>query len=585
MLGRVQNDRRGPPVTADLSSDPLTLRLSRGDAIFGERLLPIADGPVPIRGATHAALALRETGSTVLVVTIPSVSTRAAIDAADHLDRLAEMGEQGLADLAGRGIPEIRRDYQSFFDRDPPTLNRDDSLILVVDRDPSADTWDTLAAELGDRFLGAYRISGEGAIQVRDPKRSGLAGVIRMPWVAWLGVVGFFVGGALALYGLTRGDDPSSDQQAPIARASASLGTVASGSPVGATLSRWVGQQKFVRMSTGHLVFLYPEPGQLTIVRDQRDLGRAWRSPQAIEGIETETLSVAIDGRDRIHLVYSNDEGTTYLRLIERDSSWVTDAELDLDPEGTGAVVDIEWDLSNEVAHVTWTRATDDGEQPIWGVIDGAEAPTLVTSEPLADPGDATALSTIAAGSGGRVVAGYRKPASPEGWFTRDVEESGGTFSLGEEEVLRDSDDVIGAASLEVDDEGIAHLVLRNDATFDLTYYRGRPGAGWTNGTLVMDGSKTDHVEHPTLSIDEGSSLMYLYIQTNAFLEDSTEVRMVVRDPATGWSGPFAITDRAEIPGGAVYPTTMGVIDGQPLVAWSTLGGGPSINIARVVAP
>ena len=573
-------------MTAETSADPLTTRLSRGEPILGERLLPVAGGPVPIRGAVRGILALREDGGTVLVVTIPTATSRAAIDAADHLDRLAEVGEQGLAGLTGRGIEEIRHAYETAFDRDPPEMNRGQKLVMLVERDPSVDAWDTIETELGDRLLGIYRIAEDAAMPVRDPKRTGLAGVVRMPWLVWLGIVGFFVGAALAFYGLTQGDGTEGGPQPPsLAPASASLGVVATGTPVGATLSRWIGQQKLVRMSTGHLIFVYPEPDHLTLVRDQRDLGRAWRSPQSIEGIETESVSVAIDDRDRLHVVYSNDDGATYLRLVERDSRWTVDAELLLDATGSGSVVDLAWDPENDVGHVLWTRREAGEEQPVWGVVDDASTPSLVLSEPLADAGEATALATVASGVNGRVVLGYRKPASPDGWFTRDVLADGDGFSLTEEEVLRDSDDVIGAVALEVDVEGIAHLVLRNDVTFDLTYHRGRPGAGWTNGALVIDGSKTDHVEHPSLSLDDRSGLIYLFVQTNAFLEDTTEVRLVVRDPATGWSGPFPIADRSQIPGGAVYPTTMGVIQGQPLVAWTTLGSGPSINLARVVAP
>lgn len=581
----MQDDRRDALANAGLSLDPLISRLSRGDSVFGERLLPVAEGPVPIRGAGRATLALRESGDTVLVVTLPAMTARAAGDAADHLDRLAEVGERGLPDLTGQDVAAIRREYEKFFRRTAPAaLNRDQYLIVVVDREPSADAWDTAVTEVGERLHGVYRTTGDGAELVRDPRSAGLGRLIHMPVLLWLGIIGLFVGAALAFYGVTRSRDETV-QQPPQTRATASLGTVATGTPVGATLSRWIGQQRFARMSTGHLVFVYPVPGQLMVVRDQRDLGRAWRSPQAIDGIDTESISLAIDDRDRLHVVYANGRGASYALLTHRDSRWKVDAELEIDAAATGSVIDVAWDPTHEAVHTLWIKDTPDGEQPFWGAIDVSDEPEVTASEPLSDPGDATALGTIAAGESGRVVATYRKQTSPEGWFSRDVESSELGFSLGAEQTLPNAGGLVGAVSLEVDAEDTAHLVLRNDADFDLTYYRGRAGAGWTTGTVIVDGGTIDHVEHPSLSIDSTSGLLYLYVQTNAYLQEDPEIRLIVRDPASGWSGPFAITDAAQIPGGAIYPTTMGVVEGQPLVAWTLQGGGPAIQIARVVAP
>lgn len=581
----MQDDRRDAPVTAGQSLNPLIARLSRGDAVFGERILPIAEGPVPIRGAGRATLGLRESGDTVLVVMLPAMTARAAGDAADHLDRLAEVGERGLAELTGQDVTSIRSDYERFFGRTAPAaFNRDQYLVVVVDRDPSADAWDTAVTEVGERLHGVYRTTGDGAELVRDPRSAALGRLIRMPVLLWLGIIGLFVGGALAFYGLTRGGDDDAPT-APQTRATASLGTVATETPVGATLSRWIGQQRFAQMSTGHLVFVYPVPGQLMVVRDQRDLGRAWRSPQAIDGFDTESVSIAIDERDRLHVVYTTAQGAFYARLVQRESRWTVDATAELDSDGVGSVIDVAWDPTHKAVHALWIKETPDGEQPMWGALDVSGDPVFTATEPLSEPGDATALGTIAAGPEGRVLATYRKQTSPEGWFSRDIESSDTGFALGSEQTLPNTGGLVGAVSLEIDAEDTAHLVLRNDADFDLTYYRGRAGAGWTTGTVIVDGGTIDHVEHPSLSIDATSGLLYLYLQTNAYLQENPEIRLIVRDPASGWSGPFAITDPAQIPGGAIYPTTMGAVQGQPLVAWTVQGGGPAINVARVVAP
>jgi hypothetical protein len=249
-------------------------------------------------------------------------------------------------------------------------------------------------------------------------------------------------------------------------------------------------------------------------------------------------------------------------------------------------VVDLAWDEETDTAHAVWASDASKGQRPEWAAISAGEIePTVVQAEPLAKPGTTlTVLVTVDVDAESNVLATYRRPDILEGWYSRSAvpgAESGYVWS--EEEKVRTKEG-IGAVSVLLDDEGTAHMVLRDSTSFELDYFKKKLGAPWGRKQLVVDAESTPEIDFPSISLDESANLLYVFFQTNQ-TPVGTEVHVAVRDPATGWEAPYAITVPADIPGGAAFPTSIGKTVGQPIVLWTKGGTVAAMQAARVSAP
>ena len=398
--------------------------------------------------------------------------------------------------------------------------------------------------------------------------------------------MGLLAGLSLTLAGAIvalRSDQPEPTDTGP-AIVQSPLRTVATGTPVSATLAQWIGQRRAFTTADGRLMLVYPGPRGLLIVSDQGNGGRTWRSPVEIPGIEAVSVSVDVAADDRLHLISSDEERVRYHEVVRRREGWRVATELEIDPATARQTVDIAWDEANQLAHVVWVSETESGMQPKWAAISAAtDPPSIIETQELAPVGEAgAALVNVALLPGDRVLTTYRRPDVADGWFAQIGTFQDGTFVWAEEEGVPGAGQ-IGAASMEVDDKGTVHLALRDDSKTAIVYYKRTEKSGWTSGFDVADGNTFENVDFPSLALDPHSRLVYLFYQTDAFIPESTEVVVLIRDPATGWEGPHRLAQA--VPGGAVYPVTSGKPSAQPLVFWTALGSGPAIEVARVAAP
>jgi hypothetical protein len=195
-------------------------------------------------------------------------------------------------------------------------------------------------------------------------------------------------------------------------------------------------------------------------------------------------------------------------------------------------------------------------------------------------------LVTIDVDDESNVLATYRRPDSLQGWYSRTATpdpDDPDVYNWADEEKVPTKEGV-GAASVVIDENGTAHMVLRDSTSFELDYYTKKPGSTWSGRDLVVDASSTEEIDFPSLSVDSGSRLVYVFFQTNQ-TQVGSEVHVAVHDPATGWEPPYAITEPSDIPDGAAFPTSIGTINGQPIVLWTKGGSAAAIQAARISAP
>jgi hypothetical protein len=331
------------------------------------------------------------------------------------------------------------------------------------------------------------------------------------------------------------------------------------------------------------LIAFFSTPQGLSVVTDQSNSGRSWRSPITITDIPATSFSAAIDDRDRVHLAFSDGAAIAYARLEETPDGWVNTDVLELD-ETSSPVVDIAWDPQSGLANVVWAKEVASGEVPQWAAIAGDRTPTVAQTEALARGGDEIpVLANVAGGTGSPLLATYRRGDRSSGWFSSTArwDEDANNFTWSPEESLP-TEEVIGAASVVIDSRRTAHLILRDSSSFELAYYTRTPRGGWSSGETAVDANSIDEIDFPVLTVDQTSRLVYVFLQTT---DNVPQIRVAIRDPASGWESPYSVTSPESFPNGAGYPTSIDHAAGLPIVLW-TRGGSPSrIQAARVAAP
>ncbi|MDP9069390.1 MAG: hypothetical protein M3N53_13745 [Actinomycetota bacterium] len=578
------------PATSPVKPDPeRTLdAVAAGETVLGERLLVVGRGPAGVPGAMGALVAVAEHGELVLVLPMPRVGPEAAATIADRLDELAAVGDSDLQAVSGRPLPrgEVMRRHSEFFEGAEPleALNREQRVFLLVRDPPSVEAWKALYIELGNMLAGVWELRDGRATPVQPPgeilrKKKSREGA--SPWATAFGAVVVLAGVALGALAFTRGAAEDTPRAVPDPIVEPPIRDVAFDVPADATHSQWIGQQRLLRTSDGKLVALYPGEEGLQVVLDQRNQGRSWRSPILFPQITPTSLSAAIDPENNLHVAFSDGSSISYARLEATGRGWKAPLVLTLDDASDSPVVDI--DFADGLVHVVWAADSPEGQLPRWGVITAiAGDPQIVEIGELTEAGDEIpVLVNVAVGPNRTIHATYRRGDSPLGWFARrgTVLDTGQVAWSPEDRLS--SGEGFGAAALAVDRAGVAHLVLRDSTSFQLLYFRRSEQGGWSSPQTAVDATATVEIDFPVLSLDASSRLVYLFFQTSEF-NPANEVALAVRDPATGWEGPYRIAPTSE---GALYPTAIGVANGQPIALWTKGGATPAIQAARIIAP
>ena len=582
-----------PSGESNISDDRLSKAID--DVAAGETesigldLLVFGSGPLPILGARRGSLAFDQAGNTVLVIAIESPTKRAAEQIADELDKLDQFSVETLGKLqtgTRRPLEELHRER---FGKDSdssanPELNKSQKVFIITNQPPRPEVWKALLIELGRRLAGVFIVDEKGLTLLHPPtelKRKARSGDM-WPMANWAGLAAVLLGVGLALLGFVR--LTSAPEEPAVQTVESPVRDVAVGTSADATHAQWIGQRRLVRTSTGRLIALFSSTDGLSLVTDQSNSGRSWRSPIAVSDIPATSFSVAIDDKDRVHVAFSDGGAISYVRLQETRDGWEPTDVLELD-ETSSPVADIAWDTQSGLAGVVWARQAPSGEIAQWAAIDSdRETPTIVQTEALSEPGDAVAvLANVAAGPKSPLLATYRRGDRSAGWFSSiaDWDEASRSYTWRPEERVPTNEDV-GAASVVIDSRGTAHLILRNSTTFELTYYTRTRRAGWSSGETAVDADTVEEIDFPILTVDQTSRLVYLFLQTT---EEAPEIRVAIRDPASGWEGPYSVTSINSVPEGAAFPTSIEQANGLPVVLWTKGGDSPTIQAARVAAP
>lgn len=407
----------------------------------------------------------------------------------------------------------------------------------------------------------------------------------RWPLANWLALAAVLLGAGLAVVGVFRVLGPK--EEAPPDLVESPIRDVALGAPSDATAAQWIAQDRIVRTNDGRLVLLYAVADGLMLVSDQANQGRSWRSPLALPGIQAESFAVAIDSSDRLHIAFHESSGVHYATAEERATGWTTSDPLELDATTTSAVVDIAWDEENDIAHVVWSAQVPEGERPQWSAVSNVDRQlSEIDSESLAPAGDSvTVLANIAVSDVGQLLATYRRGDATAGWFSRSmlVGALAEQLEWGAEERLPTRSEIDGAA-LSFDAAGSAQLILLDSTRTRLAHFTRNPRTGWSSGRTAVDANAINHIDLPVISIDQDSRLMYLFFETKR-RGDPAEIEMAVRDPATGWEGPYGLATADSIGTGARYPIASATSYGQVVVLWTAQQPDPTIQAGRVTAP
>jgi hypothetical protein len=578
------------PTASDTSLDGLDEAIdaiARGETEpIAHELIVFGSGPLPVLGARKGCLALDEEGNTVLVIALESPTKRAAEQIADELDKLDQLSLDALGQLQTGPTRSLEQLHGERFGQESGSsaeLNKSQKAIIVTDQPPRPEVWESLLIELGRRLGGVFVVDEKGLSPLQPPaelrRKAVSAGV--WPMANWIGLAAVLLGVGLAFIGLTRltaaPAEPSEQTvESPIR-------DVAVGTRADATHAQWIGQRRIVRTSSGQLIVFFSTPQGLSVVTDQSNSGRSWRSPVTIPDLLATSFSVAIDDQDRVHLAFSDGGTIAYARLEETRGGWVNTDALELD-DASSPVVDVAWDPQSGLANVVWAKEVDSGEVPQWAAITAGGRPSIAQTTALARGGDdIPVLANVAGGAGSPLVATYRRGDRMTGWFssTAEWEEDASRYTWRPEESVP-SDQAIGAASVVIDSRRTAHLVLRDSSSFELAYYTRTQRGGWSSGETAVDANSIEEIDFPILSVDQTSRLVYLFLQTT---EDSPQIRVAVRDPASGWEGPYSVTSPTSFPDGAGYPTSIEQAPGLPIVLWTKGGSSSTIQAARVAAP
>jgi hypothetical protein len=593
MEKRPSTPSSGASSASDIANDSLGKAIddiARGETEpIGLDLLVFGTGPLPVLGARKGSLGLDQAGNTVLVIALESPTRRAAEQIADELDRLGQLSVEALGKLQTGPRQPLEELHQERFGKGsgPSTisdLNKSQKAIVITDQPLRPEVWESLLIELGRRLAGVFVVDENGVTRLDPPEelRRKARSSDSWPMANWVGLAAVLFGVGLALLGfirLTSDEGEPADQgiQSPIR-------DVAVGTRADATLAQWIGQRHLVQTSTGRLIAFFSSPQGLNVVTDQSNSGRSWRSPTGIADIPATSFSVAMDAKDRVHVGFSDGAAISYARLEETGEGWVATDILELD-EASSPVVDIAWDPQSGLANVIWAREVGSEEVPQWAAIavDGG-APSLVQTDALSERGDEiSVLANIAGGPNSPLLATYRRSDSSTGWFSSTAEwDEGDERYVWRPEERVPTNEVIGAASVVIDSRGTAHLVLRDSSSFELAYFSRTQRGGWSSSETAVDADSIEEIDFPILTVDQTSRLVYLFLQTT---EEFPQIRVAIRDPASGWEGPYSVTSLSSFPEGAAYPTSIERASGLPVVLWTRGGSTSAIQAARVAAP
>lgn len=588
-------------------------RAGGGEAVFGERLMVLRSGPLPVPRGVGAALALDERAAAVLVAALSRVTSTTGVDLGRHLDEVARLSLPEILAVAGPSDRSLEERHAGFFDLETEVsrdrFNAEQRIFVLTAADPSLLATESLVVELGSRLAGIYRVDGDMVHNVElppmlrpltppDPKASpggdlhrGLRSRERAGQ-RWIAAAGLFGGIALVVAGIAAalslrdngtGDAAGSSTaraiEVPVRRLTTDV-------PAGATNSYLIAQQRVVRAGTGRLLALYPTAEGVAVLEDQNNQGRSWRSPVTLPGVEVTSLSVAIDSAERLHVAALSDDAIKYWSIRRGDGAgWSVGRAAVVDTDAQNPATDIAWDGTTGAAHVVWVKTTPAGSQPMWALVDpGQRRPRVVETSLLAPgAGDEAVLVNVAVVAPGRVIVSYRRADSPEGWFARSAnrDRRTGRYVWGREERLP-FDGVAASASLVADRRGTAHLVLRDDERGELAYLNKSLHGGWTTQETAATGAPSE-IDSPALAVDAMSQLVYLFFQSVGET-GSGHIKLAIRDPASGWEGPYDVTSAAD-PAAALFPTTVELAQGQAIVLWTRQSAPAAIEAARVTAP
>lgn len=574
-------DHLSPPADAAGPFERISSTLESDPAALGERLLVLGSGPIAVQGAGGAILALDSRGAGVLVAAFSSLPRGASAELSDELDRLAQLGKDKLR-RAATHIPndrEIAGMHSEFFNLpndSRPSLNGDQRVIVVLDNKPGIDTWKDLKADLGPSLSGVFAV--EDGRLAAQPFPEQLSRRVRSwsfwRWVAAAAVVSGVAGFWLAV--TLDSEDPPTASGALVSAPSVVAGQV---SP-DATHTQWIGQRRVGRTSNGSLVAAYATAEGLQIVRDQANQGKTWQAPQTIGAVQPLSFAMGIDAASRIHVAFKDAQGIGYLNLQEGPTGLIPSTVLRLDAATTSPVVDIAVDSSTSVAHVVWVKGDTD-QQPVWAAVSAPsnQEPMLLRSEALAEPGNVlTVLTNVGVGPNSQLIATFRRGDSLEGWFARYLDGvDPSLLSWSPEERLPTADALYGAATVAVDSAGNAHLVLRDNTTYGLTYLKRSQGS-WGPSETIVDVETTEEIDFPSVSPDSSSEIVYVAFQDSR-TTGKGQIKVATRDPAAGWSAPLAVASADAL----LYPTTVSPALGNSVLL-ATAQATPQIHAFRVTS-
>ncbi|MDQ4124423.1 MAG: hypothetical protein M3134_02330, partial [Actinomycetota bacterium] len=403
----------------------------------------------------------------------------------------------------------------------------------------------------------------------------------------WIGLTMILVGIGIGIIGVLNLQEPGGNgRDEP--QLNEEIRTVASGVTPDATHARWIGQQRVVTLSDGTLVLVYPTTDSLNIVKDGNDSGLTWGDAFAVDEVtDAKSLSVDVDSKDRLHIAYSDGDSINYVRLKNKPEQWKPSRLIQIDDDTTDLHVDVAWDEQNQTAHVVWIQQSAEGEAPAWAALTSEGGIRLAQEGVLTTPAqELPPLVAVAADGRGSLLVTYRHAAQTSGWSSRYSPGRGedGTWEFFEEETLP-TESFVGAADLVYDRQKTAHLVLREDDSANLTYYRKTGGEPWSEPEIGFDGDRVEDVDFPTLSYNAGDGNLYVFFQTEQY-DAAGEISYLVRPLSTpSWQGPFDITTPADAPEGALYPVAPDRVSVQTLVFWTKTGDPYEIDSAPVRAP
>jgi hypothetical protein len=600
--------------------DDLTVieRLRAGEPLFGERLFVIGSGAVPIPGASGGTLTLDNKGRANLIVSVAQWLAEIPAAIADQLDRLAYLSPDDLAKLGDSDdIAQPRRLFESYTayfshweEGAKGSLNNAQMVVVLAPDAPSLNIWRALRRELGSSLKAVYLCQGSSLelvdepVEVRDDPldagsttervaamKSSAAG---WPPMAWLGIGAAMVALAFLAYTLTNRPGPAISGPAeqtlnghPAGGLSdngenglPALLNVAAGatqnvaSPVGntATDSQWIAQKRAALLPNGRVVLGYSQAGRLMLTQSSAGGSGGWSKPQPT-GIRALSFSMVADAAGRVHLIYSDGVKVSYALLVPKGSGWKTQDGITLDGASKSPVVDISWDERSESAQLFWAKRTSSGEEPYWAAVEtGGKKIHRVTSAKLSSPGALiNVLGAISTNARSQIVATYRSGATDSGWRARfGTVARNGAVSWQSEAALP-TKALIGACSVVLDSSGTAHLILRDSTSFALLYFTGT-SKGWSQAETAVDAASTSQIDFPYLSLDPKTGTAYVFFQ------DTTSTAMALRDPKSGWRGPYQVAPTANPPQQQIYPTSLGVAPPRPVVFWTQPGVRASIQ-------